>query len=81
MRGEDDSGRWAPALPPFDEGLDEGGVTLGRGQVEEGHSTESLGVDQMLGLCPAGATHHLLAHDNHAALKAAPQGPGARRAL
>lgn len=30
------------ALPPFDEGLDEGGVALGSSQVQEGHSPESL---------------------------------------
>lgn len=71
----------APALPPLDEGLDQGGVALGRRQVQEGHPAESLRVDQVLGLGPAGPAHHLLAHDHHAALEAAPQRPGAGRAL
>jgi hypothetical protein len=38
-------------------------------------------MDQMLGLGPAGPAHHLLTHDNHTALEAAPQGPSARGTL
>lgn len=60
------------ALPPFDEGLDQGGVALGSGQVKEGHSAESLRVDQTLGLGPAGSAHHLFTDDDHSTLEAAP---------
>lgn len=31
-----------PALPPLDEGLDEGGIALRGSQVQEGHPAEGL---------------------------------------
>lgn len=55
--------------PPFDEGLDQRSVALSRRQVQEGHSPEGLGMNEVLGFHPAGATHHLLANQHHAALK------------
>lgn len=68
-------------LPPFDEGLDQRSIALGSGEVEQRHSSESLRMDQVFGLCPASTTHHLLAHHHHAALKAASQCPSPRNAL
>lgn len=55
--------------PPLDKCLDKGGVALGGCQMKKSHAPERLGVDQVLGLGPAGAVHHLFANYHHTAFK------------
>lgn len=59
------------SLPPFDEGLDEGGIALACSQVKKRHASEGLGVDQMFGLGPASSAHHLLTDHYDPAFKGA----------